>query len=286
MARQLLVIVDRLHPPPPADEDLLTRIAEFWRSSGGAIHRVTGDMVRSRHPQSQMTRWIQQTAADCLLLHTPPAPWVHAANDCGLPNYSLGGDIGGASGRISYSFHSVIGFVKARLKEAIDIGHRRILVAIGGPVDHERIKELIEASLSPMLLEHRRQSEGPPLDVAIGFPDAAGPEACYRWWPRILTDKQPTLVILVGVFEAVSLHEYCHRTGIRMPRDLSMVVMSDTPILEWLNPAPTRYRYPTDKALEHFRRWVEMGFPEGHKLALTGELIGGSTFGPPPGIKK
>jgi hypothetical protein len=93
---------------------------------------------------------------------------------------------------------------------------------------------------------------------------------------------KPSLVILRDVSEAISFHSFCLSNGIRMPEDISMLVVNDMPFLAWLNPPPTRYAFPHAKAVQHFQSWVRRGLPAGYWKNFDSEFVGGETLGPAP----
>jgi hypothetical protein len=138
------------------------------------------------------------------------------------------------------------------------------------------MRKAIMDRIAPILDEAPRAKRA---RVSILTPDLPDPDAWHGWWSKALAAEQPTLVIVDSVFEAMTLHNHCLSSGIRLPQDLSMIVMEDTPILRWLNPPPTCYRYPIEKVLRHFRRWVRAGFPPGRAKTFLADLAGGRTFG-------
>jgi hypothetical protein len=61
-------------------------------------------------------------------------------------------------------------------------------------------------------------------------------------------------------------------------RLFSLIVMADDPVLAWLDPEPTRCRYPAEKALRHFQSWTRHGFPVGDFKFFDLDLVERMTF--------
>jgi DNA-binding LacI/PurR family transcriptional regulator len=279
--RNLLVITDRTIDMASDDEELIRQCTDYWRSEGGQVHEVSGDLRRNRRPASLLGRWIKQTGADCMLFFVPPAPWVEAAELSGVPCYALGGDTVNSIGVISQNGWAYIDFLERRVKSAAELGHQRILAVLGSVITPERIRDRATARLSA--LQQELEAAGwPPVSITIEGPGLPDPDGWHRWWPKVLGGVRPTLVILERIPEAVSLHSHCLRNGVRLPQDLSMLGMGYDSTIGWLNPPPTCYAYPSDKALAHFRRWVRKGFPPGDRVLLEEEYMGGKTLGPAP----
>ena len=274
--RQLLIIGDTQRPMTPGEEELVGWISELWRRSGGDVMREAGHLQRHREPKTLLARWIRKAGADSILLYLPPVAWVEVAESSGLPCYALGGVFLASSGILSGSGLSVSKFLVEVVREAIKLAHRRILVVIRRVASKASMRESIAERIEHLLGDGANEQQ---VSVSVLTPDLPSPQDWHSWWSSVLVREQPTLVIVDSVYEAVSLHDHCLRHGIRMPQDLSMVVMEDTPILEWMNPPPTRYRFQNEKVMKYFRHWFQRGLAEGMIKVIRAKLVGGNTFG-------
>ena len=272
--RTLLVITDQIQPPQPSDASIIHDIATGWRGAFGNVEFVTGDLQRNQRPNALLRRWINQSAAGCLLMFSPGAAWIQEAEACGLPCYALGGDFAASRGVISGTGSSAPIFLAQRLREGIDSGHQRILVVMA------------RYPAPATLREHMRKlmpepTNGTDLEITMLTPRFAAPEEATPYWSKVLNEHRPTLVIVDAIFEAVSLHGHCTQRGIKLPQELSIVVMDDEPTAHWLIPPLTCYRFPGEKAARHFQRWAKQGFKHGNLKDLPVEFSGGSTFDRP-----
>ena len=90
-------------------------------------------------------------------------------------------------------------------------------------------------------------------------------------------------MVLRELSEALSFHSFCLGNGIRIPDDVSMVVIDESYYPSWLNPPPTQYSFPHEKAVRHFQSWIRRGSPIGYWKNFPAEFVGGETLGPGPG---
>ncbi|YCM42783.1 substrate-binding domain-containing protein [Verrucomicrobiaceae bacterium 227] len=275
----LLTVIDSRHPPTPLDAETVMLIEDFWKAEGGEVSRVTGDLRRIKKPDSQLLKWLEASGADCLLFENIAPEWRVSVERLGLSCYALGGSLAYNDGMISASGFGIVRCMEGMLRDILEMGHRRILIVMGRALSEERMGENIQRRLAPILEEDWGREE---VSLSFKAPDLANPSDWLDWWPTTLLSERPTVVLLDSVYQGVGFHGFCLSKGIKMPRDISMVVLEDAEFLEWLNPPPTRYKYRANDGFRHFKSWVRGGFVKGSIKVFGADLVGGRTLGPVP----
>jgi LacI family xylobiose transport system transcriptional regulator len=123
-------------------------------------------------------------------------------------------------------------------RHLIDLGHRRIAV-ISGPTDYLCARARLEACRAAL------DTAGAPLDdrlVRSGrFQFADG----LRFAEELLQlPERPTAIVCGNDLQALGVYEAARRTGLRIPRDLSVVGFDDIPVAHWCAPPLTTVRQP------------------------------------------
>lgn len=279
----LLIVIDSRHPPTPLDAELLIQIEGFWKAEGGDVNHVECDLMRSRKPTYMLKKWIKMSGADCVLFETISHEWIMPLEKSGLPCYAMGGSVRQGTGVLSGSGFRIIQCIENLLREALELGHRRILLVLGRATSEEAMRNAIQIATTPILEENWGNEA---IDFSVMIPDLVNPSDWHDWWQTTLLRERPTMVLTESAFQAICLHNFCLDRGIRMPRDMSMVVLDDADFLEWLNPSPTRYRHKTEEVFRHFRSWVRGEFTQGSIKVFGAKLAGGKTLGSAPKHKR
>ena len=277
----LLVIADRRHFS--ADDRLhwVDPITTFWKEKGGDTSIVQGDLEHRKRPDSLLGRWIRDAGADCLLLNMPTRFWLRAAKASGLPCYSLGGDRTEVMDWASGSGSSLYQFLGPFLREVYQMGHRRVLIPFSREVGEAAFRDALLSLVNEGL---KKDGLDGVMTLSVEAPMLSVASEWHAWWPGIVSRVRPSLVILRDISEAFSFHSFCLNEGIRMPEDISMVVLHDHQFLGWLDPLPTQYQsYPPTKVHRHFQSWTRRGCPPGYWKDFPAELVGGETLGSGPG---
>ena len=282
-SRHLLVVTDRMHCNGEVYRQVIDPIVSSWITQKGKTSSVEADFGRSKRPDSLLGRWIGDAGADVLLLHMPSRFWLQAAKRSGLPCFSIGGDTVEFRDWIAGSGFALFRFLGALLNDAFQMGHRRILIPFSGMLGEPAFRDTLLSEVKEILKEYGIDDE---LTLSVEAPQASIPSDWHAWWPNILVRMKPSLVILRDISEAFSFHSFCLKNRIRMPEDISMVSVHDSPIMGWLDPPPTRYAFPHAKEVRHFQAWVRREFPTGYWKNFSSEFVGGETLGPGRGSRK
>lgn len=136
-------------------------------------------------------------------------------------------------------------------------------------------------------------------EAAAGLRDAAGkkgvqtvslPEqsdALRGTVDALLRERpRPTALILHRPLHALAVLGHLQSRGIRVPEEMSLVVLDDNSVLAHVIPHPSRYHKDTDQFAAHLRKAIEQAISHSKKgvksTRIVPELIPGETMAKPP----
>ncbi|MFO1524162.1 MAG: substrate-binding domain-containing protein [Kiritimatiellia bacterium] len=168
------------------------------------------------------------------------------------------------SGRSSTPCWSALEHIRSK-------GHRRLLLPCHRPFREIRARciDLVRATFPELALE-QAEDMVPSVDLLDGRDWAA-------FWNRALPRLKPTCVIVWSSLEALSLISYCARTGLRIPRDLSIVALDGNDLMDWFEQPLTHVEADNEADWKAFLRWVDEGCHHDGHIDTTCRFIEGAT---------
>lgn len=104
-------------------------------------------------------------------------------------------------------------------------------------------------------------------------------DVTWRIIERVFQANPPTAFVFLDWKELVTAHCLFSRLGLKVPEDVSLVLLSDHADAEWFHPPLTRFRFPVAKILRTLVKWLEDGGNEVKTLAS--DFIEGQSVAPP-----
>lgn len=191
----------------------------------------------------------------------------------------------------------VMGSASAKLRiRSVDVDYRAAarhavsqLLRLGHQV--ERIAYLMPAE---KLIGHAealagmRQAAGGAEPRVVAIPEA--PEPMRAMIDELLREAPaPTALVLHRPLQALTVLSHLAWRGVRVPTELSLIVLDDNPVLAHVTPHPSRYHKDTAQFAAHLRKAIEHATDRSSKGAwstrIVPELIAGETLDKPPGKK-
>jgi hypothetical protein len=111
--------------------------------------------------------------------------------------------------------------------------------------------------------------------------DYLAPDVTWRILEAVFSKQSPTALVLIDWKEVVAAHCFLAQAGLKVPRDVSMVVLSDSVTAEWFHPKLCRFRFPQDRLLAEMVKWLEDKPGSEKGATLSGIFVDGDTIGPP-----
>lgn len=224
------------------------------------------DELRAKHP-------------DCLwILVKPLHAVVRWAVSRDLPAVLLGGERRGSDELPCVAMH-VAPVIANATRQLLALGHRHIVICISDLGEHGRSSTV--QHVKPVFEE-----TGIPFNATRNVPDfpSSSPERFQEFLIRIFSQQPPPTAMIVNwIGEAIAVSSFCMQRGIRIPQDLSLVVVEIGSYAPWHTPKLSGYMLTAAPYVNHLERWVESrgtGLPRGLTV-IQPELIRGETIAPP-----
>ena len=232
------------------DIQLFRRMSDIWSRVHGEVFWIGVDYPRYRRPGPVIDRLIKRYSASALMLHMSWPNWCREAIKR-VPTYQAGGS-SGFEIVASFGASSLAMDTLRVVKHLRDLGHRSILMPTLAWDESRRLR------LSTYLSEN--WDEPPPVGTweehCPRFLEAV-PEVMDGYWRKAFATVRPTAVILRDDSLLLSLYGYCSSNRLRIPKDVSVILLDHDKLLEYLRPRPTMLRYPVNDAAAHFQKWVD-----------------------------
>lgn len=245
---------------------------------GYEVEPVRLRVVQGVHPESALKSLATRLRPSAWILHRC-SPVTHQwFGQSGLPVVVMG------SAPARLRIRSVDVDYRAAARHAVSLlmrlGHRPDQVAYLMPTE----KLLGHAEAVAGMREAGGKS---PQDVRV-VPTPDRPEALCGQVDRLWREaRRPTALILHRPLQALTILGHLARRGVRVPEDVSLVVLDDNPMLAHVVPHPARYHKDTGQFAAHLRKAIEHAVAHSAKGArstrIVPELIAGDTLGKPPG---
>ncbi len=156
------------------------------------------------------------------------------------------------------------------------LGHWRIVLPLCDRRERfiqpvcDTMRQMIEQSGHPYVPQyHNPQS------------DYLEPDVTYQIFETIFQTHIPTAIILLDWRELVTLQCFLSHKNLRIPEDVSLILLGDQFEAHWFRPALCRFRYPIHRLLKIMIRWLESNGAWTDWKSLGGEYVAGGTVASP-----
>jgi DNA-binding LacI/PurR family transcriptional regulator len=233
------------------------------------------DFLHVNHPQTSWDRRISVEEGTKVIAVYGRAALAEWATRRGVPMLFLGGDTAGFPvPKVAVSSARMAGEAMDRL---IALGHRRIVLPLCDR-SHEFKVGLREVT--------RRAVERAGDSYVAGYhnpeSDYNAPDVMRRILANVFSRRTPTALILLDWKETVAVSCFLTERGLRVPRDVSLVMLSDSVTAEWFHPKLCRFRYPQRRMLSEMVKWLEDKPGSAKASTLSGIFESGESIAAPP----
>jgi DNA-binding LacI/PurR family transcriptional regulator len=139
------------------------------------------------------------------------------------------------------------------LERLLSLGHRRVLLPLCGraPAFVAGCGRVVAETAA---LKNRRRE-----DLVIAETAYARPEVIVDLMRRQWRKDPPDALIMLDSREFLAASGFFREAGVAIPRDLSVVVLSHNPIMDWHLPAITHFEHPVKLMARTISKWVTQG---------------------------
>jgi DNA-binding LacI/PurR family transcriptional regulator len=239
-------------------------------------HRVL-PVKHAKFPRRQWDRVLATERPDNILVFggtTVMAKWAHAT---GLPTVFAGGNPGTAPIPVVGVPPTLL--LEEAFTELFRFGHRHICLPMFGlfPALENRLREIMSARLQEKGIPFRPRWHTP----AAGQHD---PDVVLNTMTSVAVERLPTAIICLSWTEFVTVECFLRERRLRIPADVSVVLLSGGPSLPWFRPALTHFSNPAAGHARLLRQWIKKGPPtEGGQFRVLGKLVPGDSIARPRG---
>lgn len=176
--------------------------------------------------------------------------------------------------KFSVSSSQMLGEAYRRL---IELGHRRIVTPLCDRA----------ASFSDAMKEAARQQferAGLPYSPTYTNPerDYLTPDVTRHLLESIFNQTPPTALVLMDWREVLAVFCFLSRLGLKVPGDVSLVLLNEQTDAEWFSPSLARFEFQPNRLVRRLHQWAEgKNLPES-KLVIEALWVSGESIGPPP----
>lgn len=227
-----------------------TLMAQLQQALGGSEWLVRHRVMSYGHSENHSGHWDQMAdaeAPDAMVVWTGRP----AIGEWALARRLRTLFIGGAKEDLDLPMLAVksAGLVEVAIRELLERGHRRLCIPLCNrpPAMVRNIRAVVTKSL--------RMGGGNAKDTV--------PVSAYEGGPVIeamvelaLAERAPTGWIFFDWREFLAASCVFRDRGISIPRDLSAVILSWDPAMEWYRPAPAHFRQPLERMAKVAADWV------------------------------
>ena len=252
-------------------ESLMGRVA----GKGWLVRHQVLDFLHVKRPQKTWDRQIGVVEGTKIIAVYGSVSLAEWATRRKIPMLFLGGSIGGFP--VPFVGVSSSRMTEEALARLTALGHRRIVLPLcDRTVEFKRrLKELTQAAVEQV---------GDTYVPGYHNPESnhGAPDTLRRILTRVFAGQGPTALVLLDWNEVVAAYCFLTERGLRVPRDVSLVMLSDVAAAKWFHPELCRFRYPQKKIVSEMLKWLEGRPGSGRSAALAGIWVAGASMGPPP----
>ncbi|MBK1829298.1 substrate-binding domain-containing protein [Verrucomicrobiaceae bacterium R5-34] len=175
----------------------------------------------------------------------------------------------------------VIGVKSHRLaKQAMNLlteaGHSKIVLPLNDRPDlfKKRLSEITREAIESMgaqyhALYHNPESPYFAKDVISGL------------MQRLIPDQLPTAMVFLDWKELITAHCYLAQHGVRVPEEVSLILLNNQVEAEWFEPGLCRFEFPQATMAQAVIQWLETGQAMDQTIDIPATYLRGKTIAPP-----
>jgi len=253
---------------------LVEKLREQMTTRGWSVDLQVLDFLHAKRPRQSWDREIDvdpQTRIIAIYGGEALARWAAKRK---LRILFLGGTTGGlAVSMVAVKSSLIAADALARLTA---LGHQRIILPLCDRKDSFRLalREVTQQAI---------ESTGGCYVAKYHNPESIyrQPDVIFRILEEAFKTRTPTAFVFIDCDELITALSYFCRIGVRVPDDISLVVLSDSVQLEWFYPSPAHYKFPMRRLVKEMIAWLEDENDEVRRCILPGKFVEGKSIAAP-----
>lgn len=274
--RHLLILTHHaLELTANSTRGIIERIVASASANGWTIGYEIMDFFNARRPRKSWDESVAAIRPDAMIgVFGRPvlADWAVASGHRML-------FLGGISHRPEVPVYSVKveELLRPALRRLMEAGHRRICFPLCERADpfSERLSRVVAEEFA---------AAGLPFSARLHVPITAysGPDVIASIVTQRLGREGITGWIFLDWREYVSAQGIFHRAGLKIPDDVSVIVLIGEPVATWSLPTLSRFELPADALARQVLHWLEHPYETSAGRSFPATWIEGESIAPPP----
>ena len=251
-------------------------IAAGVEADGHTFFIASRSQLALKSDPERLVRQLRSESADVWILLNPLAELQQAVLAAGIPAISIGGRTDCGLPAAAYTMGRALADATDRL---LALGHRRI--ALVCPVNWRKPEPNAYARDFLERLDRAGASGGD-----YGLPDwTETPEGFDRLLRSLFALTPPTALIVGDARQAMAVIQYLSLNGLRIGKDVSLVVRIPDPVFEWTTPSVAHFEFDADQVVRSVTRRLAAfakGTVDTGAELFPSRFVDGGTVGPAP----
>ena len=274
--RLLILTPEELGELTDVSRGLLERLRHQMTDKGWRVDYQVMDFLHVKHVQRSWDRKIQAdfgTSVIALYGRPPLAEWALRRK---LRMLFLGGATDGLPMPLVGVKSSVM--AETALAKLTALGHWRVVIPLCDRAESFKfaMREVTRRAIEAVGQIYNGTYHNPETDYMK-------PDVTWRILESVFAKNPPTALIFLDWRELVTAHCLLARMGLRIPEDISVILLNDQSEADWFFPKLSRFRFPVRRLLKTMVQWLEDGDAESGPRFIPAEFIEGATIAPARG---
>jgi DNA-binding LacI/PurR family transcriptional regulator len=273
---QRLLILTYKEPAmlPDSTRRLIESLSERMAGKGWEVVHQTIDFLHVKRPQRSWDRTIQvEPGTSVIAVFGRPAlaEWAIRRK---VRIFFLGGVTNGLPVSMAAVRSPLV--AQAALARLTALGHWRIVLPLCEHPDTFKaaMGQVMKEAIEGMGRVYTKSYHNPASS-------ALTPDAIWRILEASFATDPPTALVFLEWKEFLTAQSYLMRIGLRIPEDVSVVLLDDQLEAEWVYPKLCRFRFPLRRVLNVMATWLEDGDAAPINRFLPADFVDGETMAPP-----
>lgn len=264
---------DPLHIIPRIGLEFLSHLRSWLPQMDFRYHGTTFD--KCRKPRRAWDKFLELECPDHLLVMEGSEEVAEWALARGVPTVFLGGSPGAAA--VPAVGAAPGDLIQQVLRDLMVKGHQRICMPLFG--QNAAFAGFLRQKFNDVFV-----SAGLPFLPNYHVPTAPdiAPDIVERVLSKIAAERMPTAMIFLMWEEFLTAQCYFLANGLRIPQEISVVLMAGGDFSSWYRPKLTHLVYPAAEAAKTVARWIVEGAPTPtSRVRLPMQLVHGDSVAAP-----
>jgi DNA-binding LacI/PurR family transcriptional regulator len=259
--------------------DITRRVVEMLRErmtrKGWIVDMQVVDFLHVKHMQRSWDKIIDvdpNTSVIAIYGRDPLAAWAAKRK---IRILFLGGSTGAHP--VSMVAVKSSSMAAAALAKLTALGHTRIVIPLCDRTAafKEGMRQVTQHAIEDAGGVYVKNYNNPESDYLT-------PDVTWRILDSVFAKQAPTAFVLLDWKELITVHCYISQRGMKVPDDVSLVLLNEPVEAEWFHPKLARFRFPVRRLVGEMAKWLEGDKTTVSHVSLAADYVDGLSIQAPP----